>query len=233
MITGASRGLGAALAMEFASAGARVSACARDSQAVVALRERLRRSGFTSVVEQADVGDPASVESWMKRTIAEFGAPSVLINNASILGRRDDLANYPITVWREVLDTNLTGALIAIQAVLPAMMQARSGAIVNVSSGAALPPRRAWGAYAISKSALETLSLNLAAELRTTGIRVNLVDPGAMRTEMRAAAYPEEDPESVKHPASIAPLFLWLASESSSGVTGERFRAEEWLDREG
>src|SRR5690554_1975855 len=109
------------------------------------------------------------------------------------------------------------------------MLPAGNGSIINVSSGAAIPPRPGWGAYAVSKYALEGFSRNLAAELEGSGIRVNIVDPGAMRTDMRAAAYPDEDPGTLKEPEAIAPLFLWLAGDGSQGTTGQRFQADEWL----
>ncbi|MEX2584110.1 MAG: SDR family oxidoreductase [Gemmatimonadota bacterium] len=229
MITGASRGLGAALAREFAAAGAKLSICARAESDLGPVCTRVAELGMPCLAAGVDVRDEAAVRHWIDRTRRELGTPAVLINNASLLGPRTPLAGYPLSDWRRVLDVNLTGTLIVSQLVLREMLPAGRGSIINVSSGAAIPPRRDWGAYAISKDALEGLTMNLAAELAGTGVRVNTVDPGAMRTDMRADAYPDEDPGTVKEPGSIAPLFLWLAGDAAADVTGERFQADRWL----
>jgi NAD(P)-dependent dehydrogenase (short-subunit alcohol dehydrogenase family) len=229
LITGASRGLGAALAEAFGRAGANVALCARGVTSLEDVDRRLRELGVATVAETVDVTDEEQVDSWVDRTRRTFGRIDAVINNASLLGPRQPLWECPIGEWQEVLDVNLTGTMIVTKAVLGPMRQARMGSIINVSSGAAIPPRKEWGPYGISKSAVEAFSFNLAAELEGTGIRVNVVDPGAMRTDMRARAYPEEDPARLKTPSSIAPLFLWLADPARGGVTGRRFQADEWL----
>jgi NAD(P)-dependent dehydrogenase (short-subunit alcohol dehydrogenase family) len=131
-------------------------------------------------------------------------------------------------VWREVLEVNLTGTLVPTLAVLPGMRAAGRGSIINLSSGVGNEPRERWGAYAISKWGVEALSKNLALEEEDVGIRVNIVDPGRLRTGMRRAAYPGEDPSGPAPPEDAVPVFLWLASERSTGITGQRFRALEW-----
>lgn len=228
LITGASRGLGAALARAFGAAGGRVAVCARDAAALRPVAEAVRRAGGECLARAVDVADEAAVSAWVEEAARELGRPRVLINNASVLGPRVPLVEHPVDQWRATLDVNLTGAFVTARACLPAMLSAGDGVIVNVSSGAALPPRRHWGAYAVAKAALEALTANLAAELEGTGVRVNAVDPGAMRTGMRAAAYPDEDPGDVKPPEAIAELFLWLASDRARGVTGQRFQADRW-----
>jgi len=229
MITGGSEGLGMALALAFAEAGSAVSICARDPEAVSRAGDRIAATGAPFVAEVSDVSDEAAVARWVERTQRELGDPRVLINNASVLGLRVRLDHFPLAEWHRVLDVNLTGALAVTQSVLPAFARLGGGSVINVSSGAATPPRVEWGAYAVSKTALEAMSLNLAEELKASGIRVNIVDPGPMRTGMRAAAYPREDPASLSPPSRIAELFLWLASDSSDGVTGRRIVAAEWL----
>jgi NAD(P)-dependent dehydrogenase (short-subunit alcohol dehydrogenase family) len=128
---------------------------------------------------------------------------------------------------------NLTGTLIPTQAVLPGMREAGRGSIINVSSGVGNLARQRWGAYAITKWGVEALARNLALEEAAAGVRVNIVDPGQLRTGMRRAAYPEEDPLRPSPPADATAVFLWLASDDSAGVTGERFRALEWRETPG
>ncbi len=126
------------------------------------------------------------------------------------------------------MDINVTGALVAVQAVLPGMREAGRGSIINVSSGVGNRARADWGAYGVSKWALEALTWNLALEERAAGVRVNVVDPGSMRTEMRREAYPGEDPTAPAPPRDVTGVFLWLASDEARHVTGERFRAQDW-----
>lgn len=230
MVTGGSAGLGLALALAFAEAGALVSICARKEPPLRKARERILELSDRCVAVAADVTDEGAMRDWVLLTSEELGEPDALVNNASVLGERLAIQDYPVEDWRHTMDVNVTGTLIATQAVLSGMVRRRTGSIVTVSSGAAVPPRVRWGAYGVSKSAVESLTLNLAEELRGTGVRANVVDPGAMRTEMRAAAYPAEDPRRVKDPSSIAPLFLWLASAESGQVTASRIVAEEWLE---
>lgn len=229
LITGASRGLGRALALAFAGAGYPVGLCARGSEELERAAEAVQGAGGRVVAHAIDVTDAAAVRGWVTAVERELGPARVLVNNASLLGPRVALAGYPVERWREVMEVNLTGTLVATQAVLPGMLGRRAGVVINVSSGAALPPRAAWGAYAVSKMAVEGLSRNLALELEGSGVRVHIVDPGAMRTGMRAEAYPEEDPGTRKRPEEIAPLFLWLAGGGEGQESGGRYQADEWL----
>jgi len=228
LITGASRGLGRALAEAFAAAGARLALCARGADALQDVAEGIAARGGEVVWRAADVRDERAIGELVRAAEERWGPVTVLINNASVLGERVPLAQYPLPSWREVMDVNVTGALIATQAVLPGMRRAGTGSIINVTSGVGNVARADWGAYAVSKWALEAFTYNLALEERASGIRVNAVDPGAMRTRMRQAAYPEEDPARQRPPEEVTPVFLWLASDASREVTGQRFRAPEW-----
>jgi NAD(P)-dependent dehydrogenase (short-subunit alcohol dehydrogenase family) len=227
-ITGASRGLGRALADAFGGAGARLVLCARGAADLEDVASALRARGVELEWGTVDVSDPGDVAALVARAVERFGPITVLVNNASILGPRVRLAEHPVDAWRQVLEVNLTGVLIPTQAVLPGMREAGGGSIVNVSSGVGNIARKRWGAYAISKWGVEALSRNLALEEEAAGIRVNIVDPGQLRTEMRRAAYPDEDPLDPSPPEDAVPVFLWLASEASAGVTGQRFKALEW-----
>ncbi len=227
MISGASKGLGAALARRFAREGAAVSLCARGGDDLRRIEAEVRELGATCVAVETDVTDRAAVERWVAATLEELGRVDVLVNNASILGQRVTIEEFDDDIWRRTIEVNLTGPYLCIRAALPALRRSR-GSIVNVSSGVGDHGRPRWGAYCVSKNGLEALTEILAGELDGSGVRVNTVDPGAMRTEMRAAAYPEEDPGTVATPDEVTDVFVYLASQRSRAVSGERFRAQEF-----
>jgi NAD(P)-dependent dehydrogenase (short-subunit alcohol dehydrogenase family) len=173
-----------------------------------------------------DVSRSTHVENLVSAVIERFGRIDVLINNAGLLGPRVMIEEYPEDEWRAVLDANLTAPFLLARAVIPYMLE--GGSIINVTSGVSIEGRPRWGAYSVSKFGLEGLTQILAAELEERGIYVNSVDPGGMRTEMRAVAYPGEDPMTRITPEENTDVFLYLASEESKGVTGERFKAQEF-----
>jgi NAD(P)-dependent dehydrogenase (short-subunit alcohol dehydrogenase family) len=227
MISGASKGLGAALARRFAREGAAVSLCARGGDDLRRIEAEVRELGAACVAVETDVTDRAAVERWVAATLDELGRVDVLVNNASILGQRVTIEEFDDDVWRRTIEVNLTGPYLCVRAALPALRRSR-GSIVNISSGVGDHGRPRWGAYCVSKNGLEALTEILAGELDGSGVRVNTVDPGAMRTQMRAAAYPEEDPGTVATPDEVTDVFVYLASERSRDVSGERFRAQEF-----
>lgn len=226
LVTGASRGLGRALALAFARAGARIVICARSPDALGETAAAARGAGAEVLARTVDVTGADAVHSLVAEAESRWGVIDTLVNNASLLGERVPLRDYPIDAWRAVLDTNLTGAFLAARAVLPGMRRVGAGSIVNITSGVGDEPRAGWGAYAVSKWAIEAFTYNLALEEKDAGIRVNAVDPGRMRTAMRRAAYPDEDPATLPDPADLTGVFLWLASDAASGVTGRRFEAQ-------
>lgn len=228
LVTGASRGLGRALALAFARAGARLAVCSRNAADMERVGGEIRATGADCLARAADVTDADAVAALVAEAESRWGALDVLVNNASVLGPRVPLGDHDPGDWRAALDVNLTGAWICCRAVLPGMRRAGRGSILNVTSSVGDEPRAGWGIYAVSKWALEGLTWNLALEEADRGIRVNAVNPGGMRTEMRRDAYPEEDPERVPAPAEVVDVFLWLASEEAAGVTGRRFEARGW-----
>jgi NAD(P)-dependent dehydrogenase (short-subunit alcohol dehydrogenase family) len=155
----------------------------------------------------------------------------ILVNNASILGVRTSILDYPEDIWEEVIDVNLNGQFFVIKAVLPFLLKSNNGSIINVSSSVGRRGKGLWGAYAASKFGLEGLTQVLADELSAKNVRVNSVNPGGTRTKMRATAYPEEDPMTLPAPHDITPIFLYLASDKSIGVTGKAFDARDWNGR--
>ena len=226
LITGASQGLGKALALAFAKEGAQVVVNARSEESIRPVAEEVEGTGAEVLAVAADVSKSADVERMVNETVERFGKIDVLINNAGLLGPRVRIEDYPEDEWRRVIDANLTGPFLVSKAAIPHLPE--GGSIINVVSGVSVEGRAEWGAYSASKFGVEGLTQILAAELEERGIRVNAVDPGGMRTDMRAAAYPEEDPATRIAPEENTAVFLYLASDDSKDVTGERFKAQEF-----
>jgi NAD(P)-dependent dehydrogenase (short-subunit alcohol dehydrogenase family) len=226
LITGASQGLGRALALAFAREGARVVVNARSEDSVRPVAGEVEDVGGEVLAVAADVSKGADVERLVGESVERLGKIDVLVNNAGLLGPRVAIEDYPEVEWRRVIDANLTGPFLVSKAAIPYLSEGAS--IINVVSGVSVEGRAEWGAYSVSKFGIEGLNQILAAELAERGIRVNAVDPGGMRTDMRAAAYPEEDPQTRITPEENTAVFLYLASDESEGVTGERFKAQEF-----
>ena len=226
LITGASQGLGKALALAFAREGARVVVNARSEESVRPIAGEVEEAGAEVLAVAADVSKDSDVKRLVDETVERFGRIDVVVNNAGLLGPRVAIADYPEDEWRRVIDANLTGPFLVSRAAIPHLSEGAS--IINLVSGVSVEGRAEWGAYSVSKFGLEGLNQILAAELAERGVRVNAVDPGGMRTDMRAAAYPEEDPQTRITPEENTAVFIYLASDESQGVTGERFKAQEF-----
>jgi NAD(P)-dependent dehydrogenase (short-subunit alcohol dehydrogenase family) len=218
LITGASRGLGAALAREWARRGAGLILTARGAEPLQQVAKELSRQ--TDVLADAiDVTDDFRMREFIVNAKATFGHIDVLVNNASVLGgspmpRLEDLTQ---AAFFELMDVNVRAPLAIAQNVLPYMRAQGSGAIVNVTSDAAVNAYSGWGGYGTSKAALEQLSRILATELEDTGISVFVIDPGNMNTQMHRDAEPGEDLSALPSPESIAPAFVELVTSTIAG----------------
>jgi NAD(P)-dependent dehydrogenase (short-subunit alcohol dehydrogenase family) len=226
VITGASQGLGRALALAYAREGAKLAINARSEDSIRPVAREAEEQGAEVLAVAADVSQSADVEMLVSETVERFGGIDVLVNNAGILGPRVAIVEYPEDEWRRVIDANLTGPFLVSKAAIPHMRE--GGSVINLVSGVSVEGRAEWGAYSVSKFGLEGLNQILATELKDREIRVNAVDPGGMRTDMRANAYPEEDPMTRITPEENVGVFLYLASDESRDVSGQRFKAQEF-----
>ena len=229
LITGASRGIGRGIAEAFAREGASVFLCARGEGALREVSRELEATGAAVGYRAADVSDPGDAEILVASALERFPDLEVLVNNASILGKRAPIAELDVATWDEVLRVNTSSLFYVTRPLIPHLVSRGRGSIINVSSSVGRKGKPNWGAYAVSKFGLEGFTQVLAAELESSGVQVNSVNPGATRTDMRAEAYPEEDPQSLPTPEDIAEIFVHLASDESRSVTGQTFEARDYL----
>lgn len=231
LITGASRGIGKAIALAYAREGAKVFICARKEAGLRQAAQEIRSVGGDAGWCAVDVARAGEAKRLVCAVCDAYGAIHILVNNASILGPREPISRYPLSSWEEVLKVNLTALFVVTQEVLGVMIPQREGSIINLSSGVGRAGKGGWGAYAASKFGVEGFTQVLADEVKEWNIRVNAVNPGATRTEMRARAYPQEDPLTLPTPDEITGAFLYLAAPDSQGVTGKSFDARDWLKK--
>ena len=210
LVTGASRGIGRAVAVRFAREGAEVIAVARTQAALEELDDEIRAFGGKTSLVPADLTDFAVIDRMGAAVYERWGKLDVLVGNAGLLGVLSPLGHIDPQTWDQVLATNLTANWRLIRSFDPLLRTANAGRAIFVTSGVA-GGRAYWGSYAVAKGGLETLVKTYAAEVAKTAVRVNLIDPGATRTRMRAEAYPGEKPESVKPPEALVDTFLELA----------------------
>lgn len=222
VITGASRGLGRAVAEAFAAEGAAdLVLTATREEHLESAGERCHALGARVTPLAVDLRDPAAAAEAGRRAVATLGRVDVLVNNAGLLGVKAPLAELPIEVLRDVLDVSVVGTLALTQPVLDAMPP--GAVVINVTSGAAGRP--GWGAYAVSRLAVEAMTQMLRSELAEREIRCVAINPGPTRTRMRAQAHPEEEPATVPHPsARVAPFVAVAAGEDP----GWRIEGAEW-----
>ena len=228
LVTGGSRGIGKAIAAAYAQEGAQVLICGRNEAGLERAAEEMRHSGGAVYGVAGDIGEPHDAKRIVGAALERFGAIDVLANNASLLGPRVPIAEYPYAPWREVMRVNVDGVFLITREVLQSMIPRRHGSIINVTSGVGRVGRARWGAYSASKFALEGFTQTLAEEVNDSEIRVNSLNPGPTRTTMRAAAYPDEDPLTLPQPHEIMKAFVYLASDESLGLTGKSFDAQDW-----
>jgi len=229
VITGASRGLGRALARRFARDGASLALCSRDGRALKVVAEELKEIGSKVLWKECDVGNSRAVGAFASDVLDEFDSVDVLVNNASAIAPRKNISEYSVAEWNEIIRVNINGLFYVVRSFLPGMMKKKSGMIINVSSSVGRAPRAQWGAYSVSKFGLEGFTLLLAEELKPYAISVNSVNPGPMATEMRRIVHPEENQDLLNKPEMLTDLFVYLASDDGAGISGQQFDATKYI----
>lgn len=230
LVTGAGDGIGKAAALSFAVHGATVILLGRGRKKLDAVYDEIEANGWPQPVIVSLNLENATAENYEELADmigTEFGHLDGVLHNAGILGKRTPLSNYDDQTWQQVLHINLTAPFMLTKALLPVLEQAGHASIIFTSSGVARKGRAFWGAYAVSKAATENLMETLADEQDgVSNIRVNCINPGATRTNMRMKAYPGEAPETLPTPQSIMPAYLYLMGDDSLEINGQSIDAQ-------
>jgi NAD(P)-dependent dehydrogenase (short-subunit alcohol dehydrogenase family) len=211
LVTGASRGIGRAVVLALAEAGAHVVIVARTTGALEELDDEVRARGGAATLVQLDLRKPDRVDALGPSVFQRWGKLDILVANAGVLGPLSPLAHITNDAWADTIEINLNANWRLIRTLDPLLRRSDAGRAIFVSSGAASAKNAYWGPYAVSKAGLEALVKTYANEIAETPIRANIINPGPIRTAMRAKAFPGEDPMTLATPQDIAPLFLELA----------------------
>lgn len=225
-ITGAGAGIGRALAKNMAKHGATIILMGRTVEKLESIYDDIESSGYPqAAIIPIDflTATDADYKSIQENIEAEFGKLDGLIHNAAEVGERSSIASYTLKTWERIMSINVNAPFALSKYFLPLLQKSDNGSIIFTSSSVGLQGRAYWGAYAASKAAIENLMQTLADELEETShIRVNSINPGATRTDMRAQAFPAEDPTTVKSVDALLPLYLYFMSDHSLNINGQQ-----------
>lgn len=208
LVTGASRGIGAAVAKALAGHGAHIVAVARKQPELEQLDDAIEALGGTATLVPMDLRDGEAIDRLGATLYERFGKLDILVGNAAMLGDLTPVAHLTPGVWDRVISTNLTANYRLILSLDPLLRLSPAGRALFVTSGVVKSPHPFWGAYAVSKAGLEMLVQTYAAEVKHTAMKVALVDPGTVRTGLRASAFPGENPENLPSPESVVERFM-------------------------
>jgi NAD(P)-dependent dehydrogenase (short-subunit alcohol dehydrogenase family) len=212
LITGASRGVGRAVALVFAREGAHVLLLARTRKALEEVDDQVRAHGGKATLIPLDLADGKAIDALGPSLYERFGRLDVLVGNAGILGRLTPLTHIPSEQWERALAVNVTANWRLIRTLDPLLRRSDAGRVIFVTSGVAHSGRAYWAPYSVSKAALDTVAKTYANESADSPIKVNLIDPGATATRMRAEAYPGEDQATLRTPEQVTEKFVVLAT---------------------
>jgi len=230
LITGAGDGIGAAAAKSCAAHGATVILLGRTTRKLEAVYDAIEEAGHPQAAiypMNLEGAAPKDYEDLANTIEKEFGRLDGLLHNASLLGTLTPLGQYDVEQWSKVMQVNLNAPFLMTQACLDLLKKSEDASVLFTSSSVGRKGRAYWGAYGISKAANENMMQIWADELETnTNVRVNSINPGAVRTSMRAKAYPGENPNTLPKPDDIMSTYLYLLGPESKGVTGRQFDAQ-------
>lgn len=228
LVTGASRGIGRALSLALAKAGAHVIITARSLPSLESLDDEIQNAGGAATLLQLDLRKGDKIDQLGPTIYQRWQKLDILVANAGVLGPLSPLAHVTDEGWLSTLDINLTANWRLIRTLDPLLNRSDAGRAVFLTSGAASGKYAYWGPYSATKAALEAMVKTWAHEIATTNVRANLVNPGATRTSMRAKAFPGEDPATLPAPEDLAPLVLELVAPSCT-KNGEVLNFRDWL----
>jgi NAD(P)-dependent dehydrogenase (short-subunit alcohol dehydrogenase family) len=224
LVTGATSGIGRAVATDLVKHGATVLLHGRNARKLQELYEQLAKLGPEPAVAQLDLerAQGPEYQALTDEIEKRYGRLDGLLHNAAILGDRSPIEHYDIGLWQRVMHVNVNSAFILTRCLLPLLRRSADASVVFTSSGVGRRGRAYWGAYAVSKFAVEGFAEVLADELENSPVRVNVINPGGTRTGMRARAYPGEDPRSLPTPEDVTYAYLYLLGPDSRHVKGQR-----------
>ncbi|MBW0149056.1 YciK family oxidoreductase [Marinobacter arenosus] len=231
MVTGAGSGIGRAAAIAYAAHGATVILLGRTVSKLESVYDEIEAAGYPkpAIVPMNFEGAAVKEYEELAMTLEEnFERLDGILHNAAILGDRSPVELYDPEVWNKVLHVNATAPFLLSRAMIPLLRKSTDASVIFTSSGVGRKAKAYWGAYAVSKFAVEGLSQLMADELddERHNVRVNSLNPGATRTNMRARAYPAENPQQNPAPEDLMPIYLYLMGKDSHGVTGQQLDAQ-------
>jgi NAD(P)-dependent dehydrogenase (short-subunit alcohol dehydrogenase family) len=231
LVTGAGAGIGRAVSLSLAQAGAQVILLGRTVRKLETVHAEIAKLGAAEAsivpldLEKALAADYEAVAAAIEQ---RYGRLDGLLHNAALLGTLTPIEQYEAPLFMRVMHVNVTAAFVLTQYLLPLLKKSADASMLFTSSGVGARGRAYWGAYSVSKFAVEGLTQVLAQELESTSsVRVNIIDPGKVRTAMRRSAYPSEDQQTLPTPESLTSPYLALLGPASKGVTGRRFQAQD------
>ncbi|MBI4013770.1 MAG: SDR family oxidoreductase [Candidatus Rokubacteria bacterium] len=230
IVTGSARGIGRAIAVAFAEAGADLALADTRAAELEAVAAEVRALGRHALAQPADVTREDEVERLVARTLAEYGRVDVLVNNAGTIVLPGAILETTVEAWDTMMATNARSVFLCARAVLPGMLARRRGTIVNVGSTAGLRPLPGRAAYCASKHAVTGFTTALALDLRPHGIAVNAICPGAVDTPLTRYSRPDADRSGWLQPPDVAEVAVFLASDAARGMTGAVVEVAGWAD---
>ena len=225
LVTGANKGFGLAISMDLAKAGATVIMLGRDLSSLEYAYDAVVDAGYMEpILYPLDLegASPENYQELQDNIIEKFNRLDGLIHNAAILGTQMPIDQYDIKLWYSTLQINLSAPFMLTQFLIPALKKSDDARILFLSSSVGRKARAYWGAYSVSKFGLEGLAMTLSEELEKTKIKVNTINPGKMRTEMRRAAYPAEDASTLPKPEEKSSVIVYLLSKEAERINGEQ-----------